>query len=612
MSLYFLIHHDFHQLTGNSEKQYKVFINHIGFHCKARKEVIIESCPYTSFHIQDMSQVIKEDLGEYENWETVFKGHLSKKEYPMGTFLKGDFSDIQKPGLYRVVLPENKGRSYQFLITDGTFRSLIRIFLDFVHHWRSGDFENDYRRATHLDDAIRSDTGESHDVSGGWYDAGDLRKWMTMSTLPVFGFLNVHDSLNLKWNHFADEKVTDNDLITESMWGLRFILKMQDPITGMIFEEVGAGGDARKQHGMTWWYENHSGCLADNSQNHFTDNLVKSGDERIIRTTYNPIVQYTNLAILLHASSSINSYDPTFSQTCREAALKIWDFVNAKKDADPLHQWTSVRSWRLYAGIWLYRFNIIDDSTITQMISELLENWSRSLGFWYMDSSKTDPYRGILHSAQPIIGLAQYLQAMPDHTSTVLVREILEETWMKYIRLMIQTNPFGMMPYGAFNEKKTELDRYHEFGNNLLFRYFMPDNSVQKINHGLGGHWMSWAHGLALCGTVLKNRDIIHASWDQIYWLLGNNTLNSCLVSGIGYNNPMPHSRFFGTQIGGFCVGPRGSLKDEAVIDLNARAEWSSTEYWLTPLSNMLMALSILLPKTVLEENKIGYQKHLK
>jgi len=136
-------------------------------------------------------------------------------------------------------------------------------------------------------------------------------------------------------------------------------------------------------------------------------------------------------------------------------------------------------------------------------------------------------------------------------------------------------------------------------------------NSIQKINHGLGGHWMSWAHGLALCGEVLKNKDIMYAAWDQIYWLLGNNILNFCLVSGVGYNNPMPHSRLFGTHMGGFCVGPRGSLNDEAIIDFNARAEWSSTEYWLTPTSNILMAFSHLLPLTVKKENKIGYREHI-
>ena len=426
------------------EKQYKIFLSHIGFLCDARKLVIVEDCPVDTFEIQDMNRVVKENLGEYETWETVFTGKLKKVKYPMGNFLIGDLTDLNKPGLYRVVLPHDQGRSYHFLITDGAYRSLIRLFLDFVHNWRSGNFENDWRTETHLDGAVRSDNGQFHDVSGGWYDAGDLRRWMTMSTLPILGFLDIHDNLELIWNHFADEKVTENDLITESIWGLEFILKMQDPDTGMIFEEVGAGGEARKKPGMTWWYENHSGCLADNSQNHFTDNIRDSGDERIIRTTYNPIVQYTNLTILLRAAATLKFYLAEFAEKCKNAAINIWQFTNTKKGKDPLHAWTSVRSWRLMAGLWLYHFNIIDNSMISEMVNDLLENWSRAFGFWFMDDKKEDPYRGILHSAQPIIALSQFLETLPDHPRGVMIKEILEESWMKYIQPMLQTNPFGI------------------------------------------------------------------------------------------------------------------------------------------------------------------------
>ena len=106
-----------------------------------------------------MNRVVKENLGEYETWETVFTGKLKKVKCPMGIFRIGDLTDLRKPGLYRVVLPHDHGRSYHFLITDGVFHSLVRLFLDFVHNWRSGYFENDWRTETHLDDAVRSDNG---------------------------------------------------------------------------------------------------------------------------------------------------------------------------------------------------------------------------------------------------------------------------------------------------------------------------------------------------------------------------------------------------------------------------------------------------------------------
>jgi hypothetical protein len=357
---------------------------------------------------------------------------------------------------------------------------------------------------------------------------------------------------------------------------------------------------------MTWWYENHSGCLADNSQNHFTDNLVNSGDERYIRTTYNPIVQYTNLYILLRSTYPLRNFDTHLAEQCLEASRRIWEYTHPKKAHDPLHEWTSVRAWRLLAGIELLKNEIITEVLLEEMLLDLLENYDENLGFWHMDTGKSDPYRGVLHSAQPLIALGKFIVSFPDQKKTGLARKILSYTWEHYIIPMLSTNPYGIMPYGTFFQKKTKKDLYRKLRKDLFFRFYMPHFSPQNINHGLGGHWTSWSHALALSGTIMNEQKMIDAAWDQLYWLFGGNERKATMVSGIGYNNPMPHSRFFGTHPGGFCVGPRGNGKDKIVIDLKARAEWSSTEYWLTPLSNTLMTLAILLPKKIKEKDKIG------
>ncbi len=578
-------------------------INHIGFLCHTEKKVIIPKGPWTKFFVQDMSRNSKENLGEYENWEIAYTGQLQGSQTEMGEFLTGDFSEIRQPGIYRIVLPDETGHSFQFTISDGIFHPVIRMFLDFVHNWRSGDFSNAWRGPSHLDDAIHSDNGRYLDVSGGWYDAGDTRKWMTMSTLPVIAFLDILQNLKIKWNHFAEEKISDNDLITEAVWGIRFILKMQDQETGMIYEEVGAGGDARKKSGMSWWYENHSGCLADNSQNHFTDNRINSGDERTIRAEYNPIVQYTNLYILLRSAEALKCILPDMAQHCRKSAEKIWNFMKSKRKDDPLHSWTSVRSWQLMAAIELKNNGLITSRDLSEIVEGLLQNRDEKTGFWYMDISGTDPYRGILHSAQPLIALCRLLDCFPDFRTC---RQVIAETWEQYIRPLSATNPFGIIPYGTYFLPATEKDHYRKLKNGQHFRFFMPDNSSQRINHGLGGHWTSWAHALAMMGRLFKNPSMTNLAWKQLYWLWGNNPMNVCLVSGLGFNNPMPHSRFLGTFPGGFCVGPRGDLNDDPVIDMMAKAEWNSTEYWLTPLSNALMALAQLVPEKVDVSNKLG------
>jgi hypothetical protein len=74
----------------------------------------------------------------------------------------------------------------------------------------------------------------------------------------------------------------------------------------------------------------------------------------------------------------------------------------------------------------------------------------------------------------------------------------------------------------------------------------------------------------------------------------------------VGYNNPMPHSRFLGTYPGGFCAGFNGSADDLPQLDLEGDAQWNTTEYWMTPLSNMLMALAVLNPASDDPSRKLG------
>jgi len=584
----------------------QVYINHIGFLCEAKKSFVVDNCPANRFEIQDMNLVESETLGQFENWKTVFEGELVETQTDMGKYLIGDFSDFRNPGIYRIMIPEVDARSYQFMISDGAFSAIPRMFLDFVHNWRSGDFENEFRGPTHLDDGIRSDTEEQLDVSGGWYDAGDLRKWMTTANMPALGFLDYYENIYPDWNQYSHEGITDNDLLTETAWGVKFILKMQDKETGMFFEEIGGGGYGRQQEGMTWWYENHSGCMADNSENRFTDNIPNSGDERKIRVDYNPIVQYISIYILLKAARQLEKYDHDLAMRCNSASSKSWSFIQEKAVNDPMHRWTATITWRALAALELSKQNEVEETEVDVIVNELLQLQDDESGFWYMDKDKKDPYRGILHSAQPLITFAEYIRWFPDSSMNESLIHSLNLCRDKYIVKMRATNPFGIMPYGTWYSPATEKDNYRKLDDKFVYRFHMPNKSPQRVNHGLGGHWSSWAHAMALVGSLTMDKKWTDAAWDHLYWMWGGNVKNSCFVTGIGYNNPMPHSRFLGTHAGGFSVGFRGDDNDEDVLDLDRRAEWNSTEYWSIPLANSMMALAELLPEEVDQKHKIG------
>ncbi len=572
-----------------------VLVSQVGYLCDVRKRFVVPDGAATEFEIQDMTRHTRETLGEWENWLPIFRGHLQPARGAMGDFAVGDFSAVRGPGFYRVVLVGDAGHSYPFAISDGAFARLPRMFLDYCHNQRCGPFENEWRGPCHLDDGVRSDNGAPVDVVGGWHDAGDVRKWMATTPLPVLGLLQMHERFG-----------SENDWLDEAAWGVRFILKMQDPATGMIFEDVGGGGDSRKQPDSSWWSENHAGVYADNEDNRFTDNAPGSGDERRVRVQYNPIVQYTNITILLRAADAFHEGDPAFAKSCADAARRCWQFMDGKR-TDSFHSWTSVLSWRLLAALEICKAGFAAEEALVEAVMAVLALQDREAGYWWYDATQREPYRGTLHSAQPVIAVARLIEEFPSHPCASRAADAVRRCADKFIAPMLQTNPFGIMPYALYLQPRSADDVYHDGGGGGTFRFFMPTRSKRDVNHGLAAHWTSWAHGLALAAGVLGERSWSDAAWDQLHWLMGANPRNLSMISGVGYAQAMPYTRFYGVLPGGFCIGPRGDAEDRIYIESDGRCDWSSGEYWMPPLANTLMAFAHLLPTNVDRSRKLGY-----
>jgi len=565
-----------------------------------------------AFVLQNMALVRTTAMGAREDFEGVLTGALRRVDSPLGAYSVGDFSAVTKPGIYRVVLPGTEEHSYQFAITDGAFGWLPALFLNFIHNWRSGPFENAWRGPSHLDDARRTDNALTEDVAGGWYDAGDLRKWMVHSNLPALALMDAHE--RLPWDYADWERVDKgwSPWLLEARWGLDFMVKMQDPASGMFYEDVGGGGNARRRPGMSWWYENHAGCYADNSENRFTDNVPDSGDERPLRVQYNPVAQFTSVAILARAARTYAELDPDRSRRCAEAAERGWrlgldpDERYLTGTGTDFAAWTSVQSWRALAALELHRCGRLPWAEVAGCAGGLLGDFDAQIGFWRNRPGGDEPYRGILHSAQPLIALSQIALATDDPALKDAIRGVMSRCLEAYVFPLSELTPFSVIPFGLYREPASKGDLYRPWRDGYLYRFFMPEHHPQRINHGLGGHWTSWAHALALVGRVLDNPRCGELAWSQLHWLVGRNPFNSCLVSGAGYNNPMPHSRFLGTYPGGFCNGFNGSADDQPQLDQEGDAQWNTTEYWMTPLSNMLMALSLLIPSAADASGKLG------
>ena len=83
---------------------------------------------------------------------------------------------------------------------------------------RCGSSTTGYLSPCHLDDGIRLDNGKHQDVTGGWHDASDLRKWVEAT---IYGMIGLGKTYELH-----DEKnKTREKILDELMWGNQYFLK---------------------------------------------------------------------------------------------------------------------------------------------------------------------------------------------------------------------------------------------------------------------------------------------------------------------------------------------------------------------------------------------------
>ncbi len=167
-----------------------------------------------------------------------------------------DFSGIKNPGNYVLTMP-GKGDSYAFKINDqvlsGVTKALIKGFYfqrmsvpllpEYAGKWS--------RKAGHPDNSViihpaaatpGREAGSVIACPRGWYDAGDYNKYIVNSGITMGTLLSLYedfpayfDTLNLNIPESGDKAP---DLLNEIAWNLRWMLTMQDPYDGGVYNKV--------------------------------------------------------------------------------------------------------------------------------------------------------------------------------------------------------------------------------------------------------------------------------------------------------------------------------------------------------------------------------------
>ncbi|MFB3828682.1 MAG: glycoside hydrolase family 9 protein [Bryobacteraceae bacterium] len=470
----------------------------------------------------------------------------------------GDFSDVTRPGMYQVSVGEEL--SVPFFIRQDVWRRTLPKAVGYYRQQRCGVEVPNVHPVCHLDDARRRDTGEHIDTTGGWHDAGDLRKWMSATLLNGIALLRLARNLGEKWDAAGSGL---RALHEEVRWGNRYFLKMQDR-DGLV------------------WNDTAGGVNGDNSDNHWTDNQPGTKDDRYINPSKPGLVQA--MFVTLQAMSARDLGD----RACLQAALRCWKAWKPAGD-------TRTLSWAALAALELHRATGEDAyAAAATLLGGLLLGLQQTAyagsqkeirGYWRASETDAGPYANAVDSALPPLALLELASEFPSHRDARRWRDAVTMHLDNYLAPLAAHSPYDTIPYGVFDGAPTP-ETYRPLAGALTYRYFMP---VRKQRWWIGNtsHLLCYATLLAAAGR----RDL---AFRQLEWVMGANPFAACLMTGEGMRNPYPHSRFVGLIPGGIMNGIAGNMKDEPVLDTYNGFDWRTTEYWSPHNAWYIWAVSTL------------------
>lgn len=545
----------------------EVLTNHIGFTPASPKFCIVKSASTVTFEVLDVA-----------TGEKVFTGNMQPSEGDFGMYAKGDFTNVKKEGRYYI--KADTLRSYPFSISTKVYSPQIQMVLHYFSLQRCGASTTGYLTPCHVDDGIRFDNGKHQDVSGGWHDASDLRKWVSATIYGVLGLAKAYE--------LADGSMHAR-ILEEIRWGNQYFLKMQEP-AGYVMDFV--GGDLLKHSDNNRWTNNvvekgdTSIRLVIPDKGLSKNPALVSGDvdDRIIQTQ--PVefsAQYNFIAAQSLVSRITKTSNPAYSNKCLAAAKKCYAWC-LQHDTDSLYINVGAA---LLATVELqkadkknnYRGRIDEIVDLLKRL-QVLENSGEASGFFVSKLGTAEPYKNIWNGCEALIGLCDLAKQFPVDRKLPEWKSIVSGYAANYLLQFSKKNHFGIIPFGLFAGDdpggKRKIGKY-------WYRYFMQPEQEWWV--GINANVASAGVGLLKASELLQNNEMKQAAQEQLDWVFGANPLNATTMVGAGYNNL---KYFAGSSfvpnvpmIPGAVVNGIGG--DHADMPVRGDGSWQTSEYW-TPM----------------------------
>ncbi len=530
------------------------------------------------------------DVISLETGEKAFSGVMKYDPGDFGDYSAGDFSALKKEGHYYI--KADTIRSYPFRISGSTYDDAMSLIVKYFSLQRCGSSTTGYLSPCHTDDGIRMDNGRHQDVSGGWHDASDLRKWVGATIYGMIGLARAYELM--EENNIMRPRIMD-----ELRWGNQYFLKMQEP-EGYVMNFV--GGDVKKHSDSNRWTDIEPG--PEGGELRFTkptagrsnaDMLIfGSNDDRVIRTDPVDMIAQYNFVVSEAVMARITRMsDPDYSGRCLEVAERCFAWCKASNpQKDPGTTGASIQAAvEMYktTGEDSYRDFAVEKARDLQKLQAAADKDAPG-GFFYNSDQKSEPYKDIWHGCLEFISICDLAEALPGHGDSGLWKSMME-SYSRYLLFMSGKNSFGIVPYGLFSEKDPGGNRKT---GRYWYRYFMQPELEWWV--GINSNLASAGVGLMKASFLLKDSELKAAAQRQLDWIIGRNPFNSSTLIGIGYNHPrhFPGSTFLpNTPVipGAVLNGLGGDKSDQPDI---GNGNWQISEYWTPMVAYTLWLLAEL------------------
>ncbi len=294
----------------------RIKVNQLGYYTNAPKVAVVTgSTDAQTFYITSTN--IK---------DTLFTGKLSEEKQSSNSSTKtkvADFSSFKTGGAFFVLIP-GVGHSYVFDIGNNVNHQAALAGIKGYYYQRvSMPLEDKYaskwhRSAGHADTAVfihpsaaskERPSGTKISTPGGWYDAGDYNKYTVNSGITMGTMLSAYEDFSKYFDTIKTNIPESNDgvpdLLNELIYNLRWMLTMQDPNDGGVYNK----------------------CT-----NATFDGMVMPGVTSAPRYVVQKGVAATLdlAAVAAQASRILHKYSkqlPGLSDSCLKAAVKAWQWA---------------------------------------------------------------------------------------------------------------------------------------------------------------------------------------------------------------------------------------------------------------------------------------------